>query len=298
MEERVQRTIDQLRSTYQTHDLEVRLFAAREAFENAYEEIVEGYKPTNLSPFGMFFIPAHGTRDGKPYILVSLSNYHGGPNEDELTHEFSNYDAWKRWGKELNLARVHIGRHANSLLRQYSEVFARSNLPVTEASQFPPEVFDKSLNSLYDTPLSVPTDFVTVEMGYSDRLMHRKNIKLEAWRQDAAKNPYEMDRIFVFNFPYLAYLSFHPTNRKAESELEIGVSNYLQALNRQETLRGIRRLKEYLHDIVVPVNGDNLLTGFLNIEREWIDMWINLHEGTERYWRIFRDIVDKERLPS
>lgn len=129
--------------------------------------------------------------------------------------------------------------------------------------------------------------------------MQRKIGKLKALGQGAKKDAERHQdiskRMFLFSFPYLAYASFHPTNKEAEAELETAASAYLQVLNVQpDAFSALRRLREHLHDINIPVNGNNLLASYRVIERDWIDTWTNWTVGNRVYWQIFRNVAERQ----
>ncbi|MBI2017885.1 hypothetical protein HYS92_02435 [Candidatus Daviesbacteria bacterium] len=298
----IQTIIDELKATYKTTDLTVSATSDREEytrlkFATAKPELLQGKDlPDDFT--GMFFMPAVNTVDNQSHIGIHLPSFDPSLYRDELTHEFSNYEVWRRWGDQLKQYQERADRYQVELSQNYkARIEAQANqsqqqmlLSGVHPAQRILEARTVFGFAVYDTVVSVPTDHITAGKGFGDRLIRRKADKMKAWL--SYMSPNTSSRLWISgNFPYLAYNSFHPNSPNAERELDSSVRQILQVVDYDSMITPIRRIREMLHSIRTPVDATNLVR--TNIEAEKVYYSFQAERSADhmarKYWNMLKD---------
>jgi len=239
--------------------------------EEFVEKIKEVGKLSNqelvqLWPFGAVYLPPEGCKDKKAHILVDMSVMPNSSLKDFLTHEFSNHVAWTRWAKELQKAYEKI----NKFFLRRGEYFQK-RYPETEKKGHPFQKIERyytifSLPAISDSVKSVLSDYITIEKGFLDRLISRKNKIIKGVTKEIMND--ERVRYGMFGlFPYLAYLTFSPV-REVEPQFETELTLYFKKENQKNWyLKEVRKLKDCFREISIPVEAENFFDCFKKVER-------------------------------
>ena len=119
-----------------------------------------------------------------------------------------------------------------------------------------------------DSVISAPTDYVTLEKGFSNLLVQRKKRIINFfYKFDNLKDEYSKILLFLVTAPYMAYSTFHPGQKKVEQYLENVVRGKLRNFKKQEEMvEHIRIIRDDLHKIRIPIQSDNMFSVFRNVE--------------------------------
>lgn len=310
VKQEVARTSEQLRKAYKALDLTVVACDNPEEFDATIKNIlrpdllVGGQNPAANSGFQMMFLPARNIAEGKPYIVVRTEDYEPGSHiRNELTHEFSNYEAERRWGEAMSAYSDRANGYVNHLQDEYyAQIYKHAGLLDKARLRFGKhpalsintarEIY---VHSIWDTPTSVPADHITIEMGYDDRLRARKKKKIEETRQvTQSESPLVRAVLLSTTLPYLAYLSFHPTNRGFERETGSELKRYLDTMGAASLLQPLNSMRETLHEISTPVDSESIFAALQSIAVTYF-AFAQEHgqQQVRNYWGILRSVAEQ-----
>lgn len=299
----LQPIVKELKAAYGANDVVVASSADREEYRRMILGAIkpELLKTTNKSEdfTGMVFLPAFNTADNKPHIIVHLVSADPSSYLGDLTHEFSNYEVYKRWGSSFKQFHQLLSRHLPLLFRQYkarvTEQETSQDQALLDAGVYPAQQIRESYRfygfPLYDAVISVPPNYITIEKGFDKRLAAWKLHKMRTWSGYMQDN--DISKFWIFDrFPYLAYSTFHPDEPEIEEELDTFLKQLLEKSNCTSSLTPIRRIRELFHSVKLPVEANNLYEVYTETE---IIFYSHLSERTVewagKYWVMMRDSV-------
>ncbi len=310
IEEAVFTHAERLKRTYNAPEVEVVICDDEMGLSDIYQRIArkdlttKGKHPASESGFGMMFVPSFNTAENRPFIVVRTDLY--TPDSihirNDLTHEFSNLEAFRRWGEELRLEKDIAADRHSYMFDEYSvRVFQQAGVfdKLRLAFGRHPASFIEKIRSLWwfplrDTPVSIPADHVTVDKGFEDRLMTRKSSKLDIWTADAIRSmdPLAAKVHLSTSFPYFAYLTFHPRKKRAEERLESHLLPYLAFADYLPILSYLRRIRNLLHEVDIPVEHQNLHEVSQRVQEIYFGAMAEFGpRGSRQYWGVLRDLA-------
>lgn len=296
--------VEELKITYRTTNLVVRVTSDRNEYRQfllstAKPELLEGRNLKADDMTGMFFMPSVNSVDDQHHIGIHLPSFESSLYRDELTHEFSNYEAWRKWGNQLKRFQEKIDRYQVELAKDYKARVLRQAISQPEQAMLESRTHParRILEAraiygfaLYDTVISVPTDHITMEKGFGDRLISRKLNKMNSWLGMLSNDAPSMMWVST-NFPYIAYNTFHPTKPQIEKRLELPLKKMLDTVGYPGMLSPIRRIRDLLHTIKTPVDASQLARA--NIATEKIYCAFQAERSADhtarRYWNMLKD---------
>lgn len=248
----------------------------------------------DYSPFGMMYFSPKYTKSNQPLILIRLDAFpKETPLEDELVHEFSNFEADKRWGKELDSFKTRINRHFAEVSFEFQQQTASLEGELFDAAQIALDGHRTARFAFFDGPVSVPADFVTIERGFATKLLARKKAKIEHLQfTGPGVSKLLSEAALSLHFPYFAYMSFHPHGKAEENGLDSLLESKLTDLKHRNLMDPIRRIRKLLHDIRDPVTADKLYSATTQSEKIYLNFAEN-HTGTigKEQWGKLRRIA-------
>lgn len=301
----IQEIVKELKITYRADDVIVTSSTDREEYLSMMTgfvnpQLLKGQKMVDNSTC-MAFLPAFNAIDDKPHIIVHLGSIDPGSYQDELTHEFSNNEVYRRWGQNFRGFQQLLGRHRTLLFVDYKARVKRQETSqdqaLLDAGIHPAQQIWASHRiygfPLYDAVISVPPDYVTIEKGFDNRLTARKSNKMQIWLRNIQDD--DTSRFWLFErIPYLAYSTFHPDKPKVEKELDTYLEQLLKIVHYADSFTPIRNMRELLHSVNLPVDTGNLYRVYVETEKIYYSYQSEkVFEGAKRYWGMLKDSVSE-----
>lgn len=300
---------DKLKNSYHVPNIDVLFCESDDGLNDILQTTArkdlrtKGKHPFSESGFGMIFVPKYNTEADQPLIIVRTDQY--GTNSiqlrNHLTHEFSNYEVWNRWDEEMYLGNEAAAKANDFVFAEFPKRVIRKSNPIDKfrflIGRHPARIILRIKPMfwfpMYDSPNSIPADYVTMEKGFEDRLLSRKSELLRRWTADfKAVDSFYSKLYLSTSFPYLAYLTFHPRRKRAEERLEAELVPFLDRVNYLPLLTYIRKIRGILHELHIPVEHKNLFEVHQAVQEVYYGTMAEVVANpSKQYWGVLRDLV-------